>query len=133
MAHHAVFQLDMAHIVIVNRAIISQHFHRNAGHGARQHFIHVLTREIPLIKAHIKTLRIPCVIAPFAQYDLAGTCRISIVITQMLSPGTKRLIGVKSWGKCPLPSPIGGHIRDTQPMSQFMNGNTDQIRFSGAG
>ncbi|MNE86553.1 hypothetical protein D3C80_1836660 [compost metagenome] len=59
MAHHAVFQLDMAHIVIVNRAIVSQHSYRNAGHGSRQHFIHVFAREISLIEAHIKALRIP--------------------------------------------------------------------------
>ncbi len=130
VAHQAVFQFAMTHVVIVKGAIITQHSYRNTGQRARQHLLNMLAGEVAFILAHVKTLRIRGVIAIIAQNNLAGMRGITVIVAQMSIPLRQWKISVES--RCAFAILIGDQPANAQSMRQFMQRNTVQVSVAGA-
>ncbi len=95
VAHHAVAQFDVAHVVAVNFRIIPKHFDGYARHRPLHDLRDVRANQVNVIPACVEGFRVVRVIATFTQNGLPRTGRATVVVNQQRGPAVQPVLKIR--------------------------------------
>ncbi len=128
VAHHAVFQLDVAHEIVIQLGAVwigAHHPHGNPGKSARQHFLDVRAHQHALVLTHVEAVRSlgSRVALRVRAHDLLPwPRRIAVVIDHQGSPSRQHI----PKGRFVVIIEADG-TEDAETVAQFVNGRRDDV------